>query len=399
MATMVDYVLSARDSFDERPLTRVDSLVLSWLAYCRFSDEHDTASLAGVRIGNLGEASIRSKLVANLHDVYNSSLLLQALAVSPRFADVRACLHLSDSDADEGRQFSATSFTLPGGGTYVAFMGTDNTTLGWKENFRLICTTAIPAQRMAAAYLWQVAEQVEGPLWVGGHSKGGSLAVYAAAMADDDIRARIVQCFSHDGPGLHPALHEAPGWHDDVSLDKTVPRESMVGMLFERSQEQIVVVRSSEEGFMQHSPFSWQVRGNDFVVEQGLSYDTWRLSRRLNDYLSELGPEGCASVAEQLGWLVDATGEMTFSGLIRRWSSNRQAMEAALAAAPEAERRSFEEAMDELVATLLLGSKTELGIGAPETPQATSDAASRKLDDLSAHVNDRLSRIDEFLGR
>ena len=148
-----------------------------------------------------------------------------------------------------------------------------------------------------------------------------------------------------------------------------------------------------------HSPFSWQVRGNDFVVEQGLSYDTWRLSRRLNDYLSELGPEGCASVAEQLGWLVDATGEMTFSGLIRRWSSNRQAMEAALAAAPEAERRSFEEAMDELVATLLLGSKTELGIGAPETPQVTSDAASRKLDDLSAHVNDRLSRIDEFLGR
>lgn len=395
---MVDYVLSARDGFDVRPLTRVDALVLSWLAYCRFADELDTASLAGVRVGELGEGTIRSKLVANVHDVSDSSLLLQALAVSPRFADVRACLHLSDSDADEGRQFSATSFALPGGGTFVAFMGTDNTTLGWKENFRIICAAAIPAQRMAAAYLWQVAEQVEGPLWVGGHSKGGGLAAYAAGMADDDIRARIATCFSFDGPGLHPALREAPGWHGDVPTVKVVPRESTVGMLFERSQEQVTVVRSSAEGFMQHSPFSWEVRGNDFVVEQGLSYDSWRLTRRLNDWLSELGPEGCSSVAEQLGWLVDATGEMTFSGLIRRWSSNRQAMQAALAAAPEAERRSFEQAMDELVATLLLGSRTELGIGAADTPQAGSDAAARKMDDLSAHVNDRLSRIDELLG-
>ena len=398
MASIVNYVLSATDTFEERPLGRVDSLVLSWLAYYRFPEGLDTKSLAGVRMADLTEGDLGSKLAANVHDASNSSTLLQALSLSPRFRDVRVCLHLEDSDADEGYQFSATTFVLPGGVAYVAFRGTDNTTVGWKENFRLACPEPVGAQRLAAAYLWQVAEQVGGPLVVGGHSKGGNLAAYACAMADDEVRGRILQCYSHDGPGLHPALREAPGWHDDVPVEKTVPRESLVGMVFERSQERLVVVRSSAEGVMQHSPFSWEVRGNDFVLEQGLSYDAWRLSQRLNDWLEEMGPEACTSFVRQLSWLGDATGEASFSGLLGRWSSNRQAMRAALAAAPEEERRSFERTMDDLATTLLLGSAREHERPEVGSPEAAS-AAARTVEDLSARVSDSLSRIDQYLGR
>ncbi len=400
MASIINYALSAKDSFAERPLCRVDSLCFSWLAYLRFPDELGVSSIEGVRIADLNDASLRSKLVASLHSLQNSSMLVQAMALSPRFRDVRVCLYEAESSEAEGKQFAATSFVLPDGvGAYVAFRGTDDTVLGWKENFRLIGVTPVPAQEHALRYLEQVTTIMPGPLWVGGHSKGGNLAEYACHHASDVVRQRVVMCFTHDGPGFRPELRAKGTWYDDVPVEKTVPRESLVGMLFERSQQGLIVVRSSETGVMQHAPFSWEVRGNDFACEQGMDYDAWRLSQRLNDWLADMDSGACAAFANLLAWLVDATGETSFSALLQRWSSNERVMRAALDAAPAEDRELFERAMDDLVTTLLLGSKQEHGIDQDESPRGTADAASRKIEDLTARANDHFAKLDRLTGK
>ena len=397
MGNMSSYAFAANDSFASRPLGRVDSLCLSWLAYLRFPEMPDVRSREGVAISDLANPSIRSKLAAGTHNVQSSSLLLQAMAQSNRFRDVRACLYVVDSSEEEGRQFAATTFMLPDAmGSYVAFRGTDDTVLGWKENFRLACAASVPAQERAVRYVEEVACDLEGPLWIGGHSKGGNLAQYVCGMLSEEVRSRIVRCFSHDGPGLNNQARAA--WCAGVPIDRTIPRDSLVGMLFERSQDDVAVVRSTAVGMRQHDPFSWEVVGSDFVYEHGLSYDAWRLSQRLNDWLEQMSDQSRESFVELLCWLTDVTGETSISGLLNRWSANAQAMRAALDAAPASDRMLFENVMDDLVATLLLGSRQELGIGVEDTPQGRAGAAARRLNDLSARVNDHLTRIDRYLG-
>ncbi|MDO4403682.1 MAG: DUF2974 domain-containing protein [Atopobiaceae bacterium] len=400
MANIIDYARTATDSFAERPLCRVDALCFAWLAYLRLPTEMGVTNRAGVRICDLNDSRLLPAMLTGLHDIENSRALFVAMATSPRFANVRACLYVTESSEPAGMQFSATTFVLPeGAGSCVCFRGTDDTLLGWKEDFLLIGSEAIPAQRRAASYLDEVVDELGGRFCVAGHSKGGALAAYAVRAASEDTCGQLEQCYTLDGPGLSPEVRDGTPYSVEVPLEKVVPHASLVGMLFERSQEELVVVRSSEQGVMQHAPFSWEVNGNDFVRAWGLEYDAWRLMQRLNDCLESMGLADRTAFARLLGWLVDATAETSFSGLLSRWSSNRQAMQAALSAAPQHDRDLFERTMDNLVATVLLGSRQEYGLDRDGTPQSHATYAARRVEDLSAKTNDRLSRIDRYTGR
>ena len=397
MPTIVDYVLRERDTFAERPLCRVDSLCLSWLSYLRFPVESTARSAEGVSLADLDRDEWRLKMVAALHDSDTSEALLRAMAASPRFSGVRVALHVDERNDEEGKQFSATTFLLPGGGAYVAFRGTDDSIVGWKENFGLACSAGIPAQVSALAYLQLAALSEDGPLWVGGHSKGGNLAVYAARKAPDQVRSRVRACFTHDGPGFCPEAVAAGGWHDDVTVDKTIPTESLVGMLFEKNQQGFAVVKSSEQSIMQHSPLSWQVEGRDFACVAGMDYSAWKLVRRLNDWLAEHDTASRLAFANTLAWLADVTAETSFSSLIQRWQGNSEAMRAALDAAPAEEREAFEAAMEDLVTTLLLGSATEYD-RSPKTPTQAAASAERQVDDLTAKFNSKLADLERRTG-
>ena len=397
MPTIVDYVLRERDTFAERPLCRVDSLCLSWLSYLRFPVESTARSAEGVSLADLDRDEWRLKMVAALHDSDTSEALLRAMAASPRFSGVRVALHVDERNDEEGKQFSATTFLLPGGGAYVAFRGTDDSIVGWKENFGLACSVGIPAQVSALAYLQLAALSEDGPLWVGGHSKGGNLAVYAARKAPDQVRSRVRACFTHDGPGFCPEAVAAGGWHDDVTVDKTIPTESLVGMLFEKNQQGFAVVKSSEQSIMQHSPLSWQVEGHDFACVAGMDYSAWKLVRRLNDWLAEHDTASRLAFANTLAWLADVTAETSFSSLIQRWQGNSEAMRAALDAAPAEEREAFEATMEDLVTTLLLGSATEYD-RSPKTPTQASASAERQVDDLTAKFNSKLADLERRTG-
>lgn len=399
MASIVDYVRACNDSFADVPLGQVDSLVFSWLAYAHIPEEVAAAAtdegIALAQVGALPASEILG-LVAPMYDYRSSEELLKACAASPRFGQVAAA-RCVDTWSREGEvQFSATTFVLPDGqGAYVAFRGTDDTLVGWKENFNMAFQT-IPAQTNARDYLEQVAAGVQGPLWVGGHSKGGNLAVYALNTCTQQVRDRVKRCFAHDAPGFTDQVRSECSWAGaDDAVDKTIPEESLVGLLFEDNAQGVTVVKSTNPGILQHSPFSWVVEGADFATASAVSYDSYRKNKRLNAWLGTFDAQQRERLVGVLYKLANATGEVTLSGITGTLSDG--SLDLALRrldGLPEADRAFFTEAVEDLVATMLLGPAP----ANPQTPTERANAAADKIDDLSARMDDRLSKLDKYLG-
>ncbi|MBQ6491669.1 MAG: DUF2974 domain-containing protein [Atopobiaceae bacterium] len=396
MANIIDYVLARREGFDELPLNRVDSLVLSWVCYVTFPQDSPVRTPQGQ---TLAEAFGNGGLVgmtASMHDPTSTQLLLSAVAASPRFGDVVARLHLERASKADETQFSGTAFSIPGGGTYVGYRGTDNTLVGWKEDFNMAFRAPVPAQATATAYLQIISEQVDGPLWVGGHSKGGNLAVYATMMVDAPIRERILRCFSHDGPGFIDEVTSDPRWAGAYELvDKTVPEESIIGLLLENAKSEPYIVESSSKSVMQHAPFSWVVDGLDFKSGGAVSYESYRKNKRLNSWMRQMSVEDRERFIEVLYKLAQATGEVTFSGLAASVRDGSLSLVLRrLDGMDESDRTFFIGALDELVATMLLG---------PAPKQATTNAeavdiASDRIDDITAQFNDTMDKWSKYFG-
>ena len=395
MGNIVDYVRSTQDAFGQRPLTRVDSLVLSWLAYLRIPESVAQAKGAdGPTLQRIATDLDALTLTAPLHNPKGSEDLLMACAVSPRFKDLRVCLAVDDWSRTDERQFSAVTFVLPTGEAYLAFRGTDNTLVGWKESFNMAFQTAIPAQATASAYVQLVASQVGGPLYVGGHSKGGNLAMYAAMTCPDDVRARIQRCFAHDAPGFTEETLAATNWDAAKKLvDRTVPEESLIGMLLSGHDVQPTVVRSASPGIFQHSPFTWIIEGNDFAQVSAVSYDAYRNSRRFNAWVRGMSADDRERFIGILYKLVQATGEVTMSGLIGSIADGSlNLMLQRLEGLPADDQAFFVAALIELAATMLLGEAP----ANPQTPTEHADAAADKIDDITAKFNDRLSKWEQY---
>ena len=395
MANIIDYVREVREPFTELPLNRVDSLVLSWVAYVVFPEDSPVRTAEGQSLSeSFGHGGLVG-MTASLHNPSSTQQLLEAIATSPRFGEVVARLHLERSSKVDETQFSGTALSIPGGGTYVGFRGTDNTLIGWKEDFNMAFQPEVPAQVTATAYLQIIAEQFPGPLWVGGHSKGGNLAVFATMRIEDAVRARILRCFSHDGPGFIEETTSDPRWAGAYDLvDKTVPEESIIGLLLERPEVVPFIVESTNKSLMQHAPFSWVVDGRDFKSGGAVSYDSYRRNKRLSSWMLGMTNEQRGRFIEVLYKLAQATGEVTFSGLVGSVRDGSLSLILKrLDGMDEEDRGFFVSALDELVATMLLGP-------APKEAKTNSEAvdiASDRIDDITAKFNDTMDKWSKYL--
>ena len=407
MANIIDYVRAASESFTERPLNRVDSLVLSWLAYARIPEEAPEAATAeGISLTRLVAEKSMVGMTAPMYDRSSSEALLNAVAASPRFGAVRVALAQDKGSLENQMQFAAVTFIVPGDassaagsqplGAFVAFRGTDDTLVGWKENFNMAFLSATPSQVAARDYLNQVAEALSCPLWVGGHSKGGNLAVYATSTCAAQARARVQTCFMHDAPGFTEEVRAAAAWTDAENIiDRTVPEESIIGLLFGSREDNLTVVQSTNPGILQHAPFSWVVEGNDFATAGAISYDAYRTNKRLGAWLKTLDAAQRERFVGIVYKLATATGEPTLSAILG--SLQDGSLDLALRrldGLPEADRVFFMDAAGDLVATLLLGAAPTN----PQTPTERADDAQDKIDDLSARFDDRMAKLDKYLG-
>ena len=320
MRNMITYAEETLACFDRLPFNRVDSLILSWAAYLRLPEEHlEAHDWQGVRLGELLRAEDFGCLFQRHWDVGSSRRLFTALAASPRFRDIRVMGYTQQTDPEQEKQFSAMTFQLNGDMGYVAFRGTDSTLVGWKEDFNMAFQYPVPSQEEAERYLAQAAKHCRGELRVGGHSKGGNLAVYAAAHSAGEVQERIARVYSHDGPGFLGAVLRSGEFQAVTSkIDKTLPQSSLVGMLLEQ-QEKFRIVKSDRAGFWQHDPFSWLVEGNDFCFLEELTPDAQYMDKTLNRWIGSLTTAERERFVDSLYGLVDAAHIETLAQLRAEW--------------------------------------------------------------------------------
>lgn len=254
----------ARDGFNE-----VDNLVLCIISYINFrridavhtKDPAAAPTLAGV-----------CPLLTEADDQLGLSELtylplLQAAAASERYKDVRLFGYTHEYDEAAAKQFDAVSFLVPDGTLFVAFMGTDTSLAGWKEDFNMSFLSAVPAQERAVSYAVEMAALCpELPLRIGGHSKGGNLAAWAAIHLPADLQEkRLLSAYNNDGPGFARDMLDTPEYLRVAhKLHTYIPESSIVGVLLEHAED-YAVIDSANRSIMQHEPLSWSVVGTKFV--------------------------------------------------------------------------------------------------------------------------------------
>ena len=175
-----------------------------------------------------------------------------------RFKHVEAFRYVKDFSAEQEKQFCAMSFKLPDRTYYISYCGTDSTITGWKENFNMTYMMPVPAQEEAASYLKKVVTRRLGLFRVGGHSKGGNLAFYAAVKLGRPDK--IIQVYNNDGPGFDKDFLESEAYQLMKPKLKTfLPESSIVGRLLNDDSNVTIVKSLTYDIFWQHSPQMWDV--------------------------------------------------------------------------------------------------------------------------------------------
>ena len=202
---------------------------------------------------------------------------------------------------------------IPDQTAYVSYRGTDNTLIGWKEDFNMSFMEYVPAQIDAKNYLNDIANKITCDIRVGGHSKGGNLAVYASTFCDEKIKDRIIKVYNNDGPGFFEEVIKTKEYQQNLPKIHTyIPQASIIGRMLNH-EEKTTIVQSTQFGIYQHDLFNWQVMGSKFVTAYGLTENSEIIDKTLKKWLQEVSPEQREKFAVTLFEILASTDANTLS--------------------------------------------------------------------------------------
>jgi hypothetical protein len=307
MANIIDYLAWRGDlGFDKAPFNTVDNIVLTHLSYLPF--DGIVPGPKNKKSISLAEAAKKLTLLVKKDPDYlknsltpkDDILFIEALGVSGRFPGLELTAYVNRIDLSQEKQFSALTITFPKKSpkksagdfqAFIAYRGTDASLVGWKEDFNMSFNAEVPAQREAVQYLEIMAKNIKGPLRIGGHSKGGNLAVYASTFCAKKIQNRITAIYTNDAPGFNKALIESDAYKRiQEKIRSFVPQSSVVGMLFEHGVP-YTVVKSTQTGLLQHDVFSWEITYNDVVRLNTVTQGSKFVNKTLNEWIQNLSPD------------------------------------------------------------------------------------------------------------
>jgi hypothetical protein len=296
------------------PFNPVDNLIMSMLSYLSLEDTD------GCLISEVWQE------VCDKEPDEALCGLIRAMGEGARFGGMRLAGFEEQFSEEEEKQFAAVLVDLGDGSHYASFRGTDATLIGWKEDFNMSFADEIPAQQESARYLNRVARLSRGPLRLGGHSKGGNLAVYAALFCEKKIRARICEIYNNDGPGMTPKMLRSPAYPQlEPRIRTYLPQSSVIGMLLEHT-ESYQVVSSRGFGLMQHDPFTWQTARSDFVKEGGLRAGSLYMDKTIKDWVRAVSPEERKQFIDAVYRILTSTGAKSINDLATGWHRNMTAI-------------------------------------------------------------------------
>jgi len=350
LANIIDYLAWRGDiPLEAAPWNELDGLLMAVLSYLNFHGVQDH------RGWTLREAKRIDLLIEGEGNAFEArKKVFEAMADSDRFGDCRMHHFIARTDEELSMQFSAECLDLPDGTMCVMFRGTDNTLVGWREDFNMAYQTEVPAQAAAAYYLTKAAKETKGSIRVIGHSKGGNLAVYAAASVPKKIQDQIESIWSYDGPGMNMEMAKSEGFERiRTKIHSYIPQTSIIGLLMEYYKP-YTVVHSTAKGLEQHDPLTWQAYGRHFEEMPGIDRTASVVCDTLHECLTNSTPEQRAAFVEALFRMADNTNATKMSDILNeKFRSLRKMVGGRKDLDPET-RRAF---------TRLIAQAVSLGFG------------------------------------
>ena len=292
MGIIFDYLDQvAYDSIYDTPFNELDMLMLTELTYLPF-DQIVSDQMSPDCTCRLFEAAEKLPQDLSMLVTKNRLKLLEKVASSTRFKNIKLMGYVNDIDPDVQKQFAAMIFKIKPETYVLTFRGTDDSIIGWKEDFHMTYMDQVPAQKTAVNYLRKAMDALPGQFILTGHSKGGNLASYAASQIEPEYQERIQSIYSYDAPGLNHSVITSQGYQTiSDKIKRYIPQGSIVGMMLETPKQAQIVKSTAIGGLAQHDTFSWQISDQTFVLLDNLNPDSLQVDKTLKNWVDSVSDE------------------------------------------------------------------------------------------------------------
>ena len=349
---LLDYLQWRNDvPLSVSPFNEVDNIILAYLSYIDFGklrQEWDGfCDLKELFQCFCKEHSLEEIKTAGQF-TERAPLLLKEMMEGQRFLDTKLGYYAVDFDKDQVKQFAALVFLLPDGTNYVSFRGTDETITGWKEDFLMSCQSETAGAKEAVDYFNKVAKALEGEFILGGHSKGGNFAMYAAAFCEAEYKERIVQVYNNDGPGFREEVIQSPEFQELLPKIITIaPQSSIIGQLLSNPAKQHVI-HSTAKGILQHDAMTWEAE-KDTLVSSELDELSEYTKTTLGSWLESMDDESRESLCTTVFSLIESTNSETFIDFSGNLMKNMETIWKEMGKLPEDKKKEIMDALSNLM--------------------------------------------------
>lgn len=261
--SIFDYISKYGDySFLDKGFNEVDNVILSVLSYVDFDGIIINKDKLSIKEAGETYFKIHYKKEKNITGVRNAIDIFKRIYNKKRYSNL--LLYNYVYIGDDSQQFSALSIDIDDNTTYISFEGTDQLISGWEEDFKMSYMFPVEAQKQAVRYVNRYFTFSRKKIIIGGHSKGGNLAMVAGMCCNFIVRNKIINIYSNDGPGLRKRELESYKYnrikHKFIHI---IPNYSIVGLLL-RHEDNNRVIYSNKKSIYAHSVISWEVNDNRF---------------------------------------------------------------------------------------------------------------------------------------
>lgn len=320
MSNINDYIVWRGDiKVDSQyGINDIDKMILSRFSYLIFDKINMEKEETIESISN------KMKNFENEDFNYNGDKqLITNLGKSERFKNMLVTNYVKNNDKNAEKQFSAITIHVSDEELFVSFMGTDSTIVGWKEDFNISFMKNVPSQLAGLEYVKKIAELYPSKrIRIGGHSKGGNIAVYSAVKLPKEIQERIIDVTNYDGPGFADETIKQNKNKDIIKKIYTyIPQDSVIGRIMEH-EEGYEVVLSTEKGIYQHDIYSWQVMGTNMIKIEKTTDSSERMYKAMNTWLKSTTAEQRKIFFDGVFEIFYSTSATSFSEISENWLKN-----------------------------------------------------------------------------
>ena len=308
-----DLPINTKIKFNE-----VDSLILARFSYLIFN------KIEMMSEETVQSISIKMKDFDNEEFRYNGDKdLITKLGTSERFKDMIVTDFVETSEKEIEKQFGAITIHISDKEMYISYIGTDSTINGWKEDFNMSFMDSVPCQIAGKNYLEKIAKKYpDKKIRIGGHSKGGNVAIYSAITVCNEIQKRIIKVCNYDGPGFNKKIIENIANKNIISKIETyIPQDSVIGRVLEH-KEKCEVVLSDQKGLLQHDIYSWQVIKDSLIRSDSVTGASNLINKTISEWIENTTPEHRKIFMDGIFELFYATNANTFGDISKNLTSN-----------------------------------------------------------------------------